>query len=105
MGSLVSFSGIFRYVDVFSPVTYSVEEWLKMANVDESVANLDVCGRFCGSCPTYAANNLKSGKPSLLFCGRGGAARVPGLTKEGCNCPKCGVHTRYRLTGDYYCMK
>ena len=41
-----------------------------MANVDESVANIDVCGRFCGSCPTYAANNLKAGKPSLLFCGR-----------------------------------
>ncbi len=76
-----------------------------MVKVDESMANLDVCGRFCGSCPTYAANNLKNGKPYLLFCGRGGSLKAPEGKKEGCNCPKCGVHTRYKLTGDYYCMK
>ena len=77
-----------------------------MHNVDASVANVDICGRFCGSCPTYRANNLDKEKPALLFCGRGGSTHTPqtGETK-GCNCTKCGVHTRYRLTGDYYCMK
>ncbi len=76
-----------------------------MAKVDESVANLDICSRFCGSCPTYAANHMKSGVPSLLFCARGGSGTASGGKKEGCNCPKCGVHTRYKLNGDYYCMK
>jgi hypothetical protein len=76
-----------------------------MAKVDESVANLDVCGRFCGSCPTYAANTLKTHKPALLFCGRGGSPIAREIKREGCNCPKCGVHMRYKLTGDYYCMK
>ena len=76
-----------------------------MAKVDESVANLDVCGRFCGSCPTYKANNLNAKKPSLLFCGRGGPVNGAEGKREGCNCTKCGVHTRYKLTGDYYCMK
>jgi hypothetical protein len=76
-----------------------------MTNVDESVANLDICRRFCGSCPTYAANQLKTGTPALLFCGRGGSGKAAGGTMEGCNCKKCGVHTRYKLTGDYYCMK
>ncbi|ABS56033.1 conserved hypothetical protein [Methanoregula boonei 6A8] len=76
-----------------------------MAKVDVSIANLDVCGRFCGSCPTFAANCLKTGKPPLLFCGQGGSSVTHEIKKEGCNCPKCGVHTRYKLTGDYYCMK
>jgi hypothetical protein len=76
-----------------------------MTKVDESVANLDICRRFCGSCPTYAANQLKAGKPTLLFCARGVSGKASGGKMEGCNCPKCGVHTRYKLTGDYYCMK
>lgn len=76
-----------------------------MTPVDESVANLDICGRFCGSCPTYAANHLKSGEPSLLFCARGKSGKTVEAETKGCNCPKCGVHSRYKLTGDYYCMK
>jgi len=76
-----------------------------MKKVDESVANLDICGRFCGSCATYAANQLKTGNPGLLFCARGKTEKAAGGKMEGCNCPKCGVHTRYRLAGDYYCMK
>ena len=76
-----------------------------MSKVDESVANVDICSRFCGSCPTYAANALKTGKPALLFCGRGGTPKSKGGKKEGCNCPKCGVHTRYKLDSEYYCMK
>ena len=77
-----------------------------MKKIDASVANLDICGRFCGSCPTYMANNLKTGKPALLFCGRGNAIRPPQTGEQkGCNCTKCGVHTRYKLTSDYYCMK
>jgi len=76
-----------------------------MTKVDESVANLDICTRFCGSCPTYAANRLKTGAPTLLFCARGGSPAARGGKSEGCNCPKCGVHTRYKLTEEYYCMK
>ena len=77
-----------------------------MQNVDASVANLDICGRFCGSCPTYHANHLNTGTPPLLFCGREGSSLLQKAgEKKGCNCPKCGVHTRYKLTGDYYCMK
>jgi hypothetical protein len=76
-----------------------------MTNVDDSVANRDICGRFCGSCPTYAANHLKTGDPTLLFCAKGGSAKAAAGKKEGCNCPKCGVHSRYKLTSDYYCMK
>ncbi len=100
---MFSFSGIFRYVEEF-PLQYAAEE-TRMVNIDESVANLEICGRFCGSCPVYAANNLKNGKPSLLFCGRGGSTKAPQEKKEGCNCLKCGVHTRYKLDSDYYCMK
>jgi hypothetical protein len=81
-----------------------LEETL-MTKVDDSIANLDICSRFCGSCPTYAANHLKTGSPNLLFCALGKPGKASEEKKEGCNCPKCGVHTRYKLTGDYYCMK
>jgi hypothetical protein len=73
--------------------------------VDESVANVDICGRFCGSCPTWKENALKSGKPSLLFCARGNSDKGKEEKMVGCKCPGCGVHTRYKLTGDYYCTK
>ncbi|HTY14838.1 MAG TPA: DUF2769 domain-containing protein [Methanoregulaceae archaeon] len=74
-------------------------------NVDESVANLDVCGRFCGTCPTYKENTLNTGKPNLLFCARGKSDKSSGEKKVGCKCPGCGVHRRYQLTEDYYCTK
>jgi len=82
----------------------TVCEGIMMIIVDESVANIDICGRFCGSCPTWTANNLKAENPSLLFCCRG---RSPlshnGGKKKGCNCSKCGVYKRYKLVGDYFC--
>jgi RNase P subunit RPR2 len=76
---------------------------VKGMNVDESVANLDICRRFCGSCPTYKENALKNGTPSLLFCARANSDKGRGVKMVGCNCPGCGVHKRYKLTGDYFC--
>jgi hypothetical protein len=73
--------------------------------VDESVANQDICGRFCGTCPTYKENALRTGKPNLLFCARGKSDKSPGDKMVGCKCPECGVHKRYQLTDDYYCTK
>jgi hypothetical protein len=73
--------------------------------VDESVANLDICRRFCGSCPTYKENALKTGNPALLFCARGNSDKGKREKMVGCNCPGCGVHKRYKLTGDYFCTK
>ncbi len=84
---------------------YSETSEVTGMKVDESVANLDICGRFCGSCPTYKENALKTGKPSLLFCARGNSDKGKGEKMAGCKCPGCGVHTRYKLTGDYYCTK
>ena len=55
--------------------------------------------------PDLRSNQLKTGAPSLLFCGRGGSEKASGGKQEGCNCKKCGVHKRYKLTDDYYCMK
>jgi hypothetical protein len=76
-----------------------------VTKVDESVANVDICGRFCGSCPTYRENALKSNSPSLLFCARGKSGKTEPVKRITCNCPGCGVHKRYKLTGDFYCSK
>jgi hypothetical protein len=90
----------FIYFDVY----FETSEVTGM-KVDESVANLDICGRFCGSCPTYKENALKTAKPPLLFCARGNSDKGKGEKMVGCNCPGCGVYKRYKLTGDYFCTK
>jgi hypothetical protein len=89
---------------IYFPLNFGISEVPGM-KVDDSVANLDICGRFCGSCPTYKENVLKTGKPPLLFCARGNSDKGKGEKMVGCNCPGCGVHKRYKLTGDYFCTK
>ena len=89
---------------MYAGINFQKEEVIRM-KVDESVANLDICGRFCGSCPTYKENALKTGKPHLLFCARDNSDKGKGEKMAGCKCPGCGVHTRYKLTGDYFCTK
>jgi Protein of unknown function (DUF2769) len=74
-----------------------------MTKVEDSVANDEICGRFCGSCPTYKENHLRTGNPVRLFCARGASGKASCIEPHGCNCPKCGVHSHYKLTGDYYC--
>ncbi len=77
----------------------------RVTKVDESVANIDICGRFCGSCPTYRENKLKTGNPQLLFCARGKSDKEEPIKRMTCNCPGCGVHKRYKLTDNFYCTK
>jgi len=89
---------------ISSPV-YSEPSEVTEMNVDESVANLDICGRFCGSCPTWKENALQTGTPPLLFCARGNSDKGKEEKMVGCNCPGCGVYKRYKLTGDYFCTK
>lgn len=76
-----------------------------MANVDDNVENMEICRKFCGTCPTYRDNHLKDAPPHALFCARGKSSKASSVKVTGCNCPGCGVFTKYKLTGGYFCTK
>jgi hypothetical protein len=35
--------------------------------VDDTVENLQICKKYCGSCPTSRAGNLSASPPDALF--------------------------------------
>ncbi len=76
-----------------------------MVKVDDNAENLEICKKFCGTCPTFRDNKLKEVPPHALFCARGTSAKAATTKKTGCNCPACGVYTRYKLSGGYFCTE
>ncbi len=73
--------------------------------VPDTPGNMEVCMKFCGSCPSFKPNKLDESPPMMLFCSRG-ASTVPKdkITDNGCNCFGCGVFINYQLEGGWFCI-
>jgi hypothetical protein len=69
-----------------------------MPKVEDTQENVNICMKFCGSCPTYPGV-----KGEVLFCARG-KSNIPKV-KQGCNCGLCDVQNKYGCTGSYYCTE
>ena len=69
-----------------------------MAKVDDTNENVEICQKYCGSCPTYPTDSQQ-----WLFCARGKTSKT--LDKKGCNCPECEVWEKYGLSQMYYCIR
>jgi hypothetical protein len=76
-----------------------------MAKVDDNAENLEICTKFCGTCPTFKENALGKVPPHALFCARGKSEKASSIKMTGCNCPRCGVFAKYKLAGGYFCTK
>ena len=75
-----------------------------MAVVDDNQENLEICRRFCGTCPTFQVNNMKASPPHALFCARGKSAVAGTAENRGCNCFRCDVFKKYNLKGGFFCL-
>jgi hypothetical protein len=69
-----------------------------MPKVEDTQENVNICMKFCGSCPTYPGV-----KGEVLFCARGKSSTPKATT--GCNCGLCDVQNKYGCTGSYYCTE
>ncbi len=69
-----------------------------MPKAEDTQENVNICMKFCGSCPTYPGV-----KGEVLFCARG-KNNTPKV-KQGCNCSLCDVQNKYGCTGSYYCTE
>ena len=69
-----------------------------MPKVEDIPENVDICLKYCGSCPTYPGVLGES-----LFCARGKSSAPK--QKQGCNCPQCDVQKKYGCTGMFYCIE
>jgi hypothetical protein len=76
-----------------------------MAKVDDNAENMEICKKFCGTCPTFKENQLMKAPPNALFCARGKSSEASTIKLTGCNCPGCGVSAKYNLPGGIFCMK
>jgi hypothetical protein len=76
-----------------------------MVKVDDNAENMEICKKFCGTCPTFKANQLNEAPPHVLFCARGKSEKASTVKMTGCNCPACGVFKKYNLAGGYFCTK
>ncbi|MBD3229709.1 MAG: DUF2769 domain-containing protein [Candidatus Lokiarchaeota archaeon] len=73
--------------------------------VPDNEENVNICKKFCGSCPTFKTNDLKKMEPHVLFCSRGPSKKSKEKIEEkGCNCFKCGVFSKYNLEGGWFCI-
>ena len=75
-----------------------------MAVVEDNMENMEICKRFCGTCPTYHANRMKESPPHALFCARGKSAVADKAENKGCNCFQCDVFKKYGLKGGFFCL-
>jgi hypothetical protein len=68
-----------------------------MPEVEDNIENKNICGRYCGGCPTYPGL-----KGELLFCSLGKSSSPK--KKAGCNCSLCDVWNKYELGEFYFCI-
>lgn len=61
--------------------------------VADTLENMKKC--ICMRCPSFP------GKPGL-FCAKGKSTKK--VTRKGCTCMDCKVHTENRLKGGYFCV-
>lgn len=74
-----------------------------MKTVDDTIENLKICKKYCGSCPTFKGCKLSESPPNALFCARGKSS-IPSKVKTiSCYCPACEIFTKYELIVGYFC--
>jgi len=77
--------------------------------VEDTVENLQICKKYCGSCPTFKGNRLSESPPNALFCARGKSTFPTQVKQEikkiNCYCPACEIFTKCGLTIGYFCAK
>lgn len=69
-----------------------------MPKIEDTQENVNICMKFCGSCPTYPGVEGEA-----LFCARGKSSATK--AQQGCNCSMCDVQIKYGCTGMYYCIE
>jgi hypothetical protein len=96
----------YYYTALYYFVVNVTMKTVKDANtVDDSSENLEICMKYCGSCPTFKRNNLGGSPPGALFCARGRTSNPSNVKTTGCYCPACEVFTRNKLVIGYFCTK
>jgi hypothetical protein len=73
--------------------------------VDDTEENMEICKKYCGSCPTFKGNRLSAYPPNALFCARGKSSVSSQVKKINCYCPACEIFTKCGLTIGYFCAK
>jgi len=73
--------------------------------VNDTVENLQICKKYCGSCPTFRAGNLSASPPGALFCARGKSSGPSEVKTINCYCPACEVFTKHKLIIGYFCAR
>ena len=73
--------------------------------VEDTVENLQICKKYCGSCPTFKGNRLSESPPNALFCARGKSSVRSKVKTTGCYCPACEIFTKNKLIVGYFCAK
>ena len=76
-----------------------------MEPVDDTETNREICGKYCGACPTYKRNFLSRYGPDTLFCSRGISLARSKVKTMGCFCPACELFTGHGLVIGYFCAK
>jgi hypothetical protein len=69
-----------------------------MPKVEDNQENVNICMKFCGTCPTYPGVEGEA-----LFCAKGKSSALK--AKIGCNCGPCDVQNKYGCTSMYYCTE
>jgi hypothetical protein len=73
--------------------------------VDDNAGNMEICKKYCGSCPTYKMNNLQNNPPQGLFCARGKSSVAENAKLGNCYCPACELFTKEHLIIGHFCTK
>lgn len=73
--------------------------------VEDTPGNVEICKKYCGSCPTYKANHLNDYPPQFLFCARGKTSIAEDAKPASCYCPACELFTKEHLIIGHFCMK
>ena len=77
----------------------------KVATVDDTAGNAEICKKYCGACPTFRNNQLADSAPHELFCARGKSSVAGTIKTSSCYCPACEVFSKYKLVIGYFCAK
>jgi len=93
-------SGVYYFV-----VDISMKTLDETQTVDDIEENLEICKKYCGSCPTYKGNQLSESPPHALFCARGKSAVSSKVNTISCYCPACEIFEKYKLIIGYFCTK
>jgi hypothetical protein len=102
---MISGEGYMRSSVYYSVVNNDMKKMDTTGTVDDTEENLEICKKYCGSCPTYRSNNLSESPPHALFCARGTSSISSQVRPVNCYCPACEIFTKCGLKIGYFCYK